>query len=81
MPRDNDWYEHANDYWESIEETEYLDRQEIEQIYPVFLDFLADVMNGSEPAQSQAWQDLTDFFGWDVDTFDWEEFRDWYDTL
>jgi hypothetical protein len=81
MSRNEDWYEHANDYWEQIEETRYLNADEIQEIYPTFLDFLADVMNGAEPVQSQAWEDLAEYFGWDADNFDWEEFREWYDTI
>jgi hypothetical protein len=24
---------------------------------------------------------LLDYFGWDYDTFDWDDFREWYDSV
>lgn len=76
-----DWYEKASDYWESIEETQYLNEEEIREIYPTFLDFLSDINMGMQPANSAAFGELEEFFGWDTDTFDWEDFREWYDSV
>ena len=81
MARDSDWYDSASHYWSQIPEASYLTPDETREIYPVFLDFLADTMNGLDPHQSLAWNDLLDYFGWNEGTFDWEDFRDWYDAL
>jgi hypothetical protein len=75
------WYDHAEEFWHSIDETQYLTPDETTQIYPVFLDFLADTANGIQPESSLAFEDLLDYFGWDYDTFDWDEFREWYDSI
>ena len=76
-----DWYEKAAGYWYEIDETQYLNAAEIQEIYPVFLTFLADMTNGIAPESSLAFADLEAYFGWDYDTFDWEEFREWYDSI
>jgi hypothetical protein len=76
-----DWYEHASEYWESIDETHFLTPDETEEIYPVFLDFLSDTNMGISPDSSLAFADLLNYFGWDYDTFDWDDFRDWYDSV
>ena len=76
-----DWYEKASEFWEEIPETSYLEDQEIREIYPTFLDFLADVNSGMQPSESEAFGDLMDYFGWDYDTFDWDDFREWYDSV
>jgi hypothetical protein len=81
VSRNNDWYDKASDYWNELPETQYLNESEVREIYPVFLDFLADTMNGSQPEESLAFQDLLNYFGWDYETFDWDDFREWYDSL
>jgi hypothetical protein len=81
VTRNQDYYDAAEEYWHSIDETHYLEPSETQAIYPVFLDFLADTINGIPPESSYAFEELMEYFGWDYDTFDWEEFREWYDAL
>jgi hypothetical protein len=81
MARDNDYYERAEEFWHSIDETDYLTPAETQEIYPTFLDFLADMINGFAPESSLAFEELLDYFGWDYDTFDWDDFREWYDSV
>jgi hypothetical protein len=76
-----DWYEHAAEYWEGIPETQYLTDDETREIYPRFLDFLSDTNMGIQPEESLAFMDLLDYFGWDMEGFDWDDFREWYDSV
>jgi hypothetical protein len=75
-----DWYDKAEDFWHDLSGTEYLIPTETEQIYPVFLGFLEDVNLGYAPEASQNFWDLLDYFGWEHDQFDWDDFREWYDS-
>ena len=79
MASARDFYDHAETFWHQIPETEYLIPSETEQIYPVFLDFLADVNRGYSPEASDNFWQFLNYFGWEYEDFDWDNFREWYD--
>lgn len=76
-----EWYDRAEQFWHELPGTEYLIPSETEEVYSIFLEFLKEVNEGYSPEQSMAFWELLDQMGWDYDTFDWEDFREWYDSV
>jgi hypothetical protein len=77
------YYEWREDLWESIPGVDYLERDEFQEASTLFTLVLHDVEFGHmRPQESDYWQDFLDFFGIDNDgdAWDWDDFRDWYDS-
>lgn len=78
------YYEMRDDLWQSIPGIEFLEGDERRQASDLFTGILADVEHeGIRPQQSVYWDDFMDLFGFaeDGDAWDWDDFREWYDSL
>lgn len=80
MSYDREWYDKAEEYWHSVPEFEYLSRSEIEEDYPRWLELLEAIDMGIQPTNTLAWEYFKEEYGWDDEDFNWEEFREWYDS-
>lgn len=81
---DRDWYNEASDYFSEFvggpDVIDHLTPEEIQHDFPYFLDMLEAVDMGFRPTDTLGWELLKQEYGWEDEDFDWEDFRDWYDS-
>lgn len=78
------YYEWRMDLWESIPGVEYLEDGERREASDLFTLILADVEHEHiRPQDSPYWDEFVEFFGFasDGDAWDWDDFREWYDSI
>lgn len=86
MPRHEDYtgdyWDKAEHFWNNLGFGEYeLTLDEHTEAFTLFADFLRDVDMGYKPEQSFAFYEFLDYFGMEVEDFDFDEFREWYDAV
>jgi len=83
VSRKRDWYDEAETAWHGFKGGIFddLTPQEVEEDYPDFLDMLAGVEYGFRPTETLGWESLKQKYGLDDDDFDWDDFKEWYDSV
>jgi hypothetical protein len=81
-PYNGDYWDKAEAFWDNLGFGDYeLTAEEYRQGYQYFIDFLQDVDMGFAPEASLHFWDFLAYFGMSEEDFDWDEFREWYDSV
>lgn len=82
MAYDRDWWDSASDYFNNTEafNDPHLNSEERAENFAAFAQMLQQVEMGIRPQNTLGWAQL-EAYGYDFEQdFDWEEFREWYDS-
>jgi hypothetical protein len=78
---EGNFYDRADEFWQNLGYNNYeFEPGEQQEVRVAFDRFLFDVSSGWRPEASFAFYEFLDLMGLDEDTFDWDEFREWYDS-
>lgn len=78
---DGNYWDNAEAFWNNMGFGEYeLTADEHREGFQLFADFLRDVDMGYRPEALLSFYEFLDYFGMEPEDFDWDEFREWYDS-
>lgn len=77
-PFDN---EDAERLWFHVPGTEFLERGEFAEVFPIFYSMLDDLRYGHKLQDTRDFTEFLDYMGMRERDFPWEDFREWYDNL
>jgi hypothetical protein len=81
-PYEGDYWDKAVTFWDNLGFRDYeLNQEEFQEGFQLFADFLRDVDMGFTPEQSIHFWDFLNYFGMEIEDFDFDEFREWYDAV
>lgn len=81
MPGSDNWWDQASDYFNNSDFNDpYYSPADRAELFGYFSEMLREVEMGNRPTDTLGWYYMQEEFGFEDNDFDWDDFREWYDS-